>query len=81
MHGEQLLKRREHPEEARSMGMKIFLIITITMFGQNFERREPMLDLKACWEMAQERMAELAAVQHDFKLLRVGCEVDRGDPA
>ena len=30
--------------------MNVFLVILITMHGQNFERREPMLDLKACWE-------------------------------
>ena len=60
--------------------MNVFLVILITMHGQNFERREPMLDLKVCWERAQERMVELTAVQHDFKVLRVGCEVDRGDP-
>ena len=71
---------RERPRRSQEQVMKIFLVILKTMFGQNFERREPMPDLKACWEMAQERMAELSAVQHDFKLLRVGCEVDRGDP-
>jgi len=60
--------------------MNIFLVILITMYGQNFERREPMPDLKACWEMAQERMVGLTAVQHDFNVLRVGCEVVRGDP-
>ena len=60
--------------------MNVFLVMLITMHGQNFERREPVLDLKACWERAQERMVELTAVQHDFKVLRVGREVDRGDP-
>ena len=63
--------------------MLIYLVITMTLGGQDFERRMVMDDLRLCWENAQQVMQELQD-RHGEKLttVGVGCVIEKeGDPA
>ena len=63
--------------------MLIYLVITMTLSGQDFERRMVMDDLRLCWENAQQVMQELQDKHGDkLTVLSVGCTVEKeGDPA
>jgi hypothetical protein len=69
----------------------VYLVMLLTINGQDIGRREPIrlgdsvaLSLKACFERAPERMAEMLR-QHasNTRVTAVGvsCVVETGDPA
>lgn len=65
--------------------MKVFLIILFTVSGHNgqeFTRSAPMDDLPACWAKAAQE-ADNMVKEHDkvgMTILRIGCEIQFGDP-
>ena len=74
---------KDNRERRRGNEMLIYLVITMTLSGQDFERRMVMDDLRLCWENAQQVMQELQD-RHGEKLtaVGVGCTVEKeGDPA
>lgn len=59
----------------------IFLVVVMTLGTQDFERREPMPNIVACWARAAERFAEIVRQHPDVVGLGVGCTLQNGDPA
>ena len=54
----------------------IFLVISLTLHGQEVEHNEPMPSLTACWTQARIMMAEAVTVPNEDReerVFRVGC--------
>jgi hypothetical protein len=58
----------------------IFLVIIMTINGQDFERREPMPDAPTCFARAAERFEEIRSKHRDAVGIGVGCTLTSGDP-
>jgi hypothetical protein len=59
----------------------IFLVVVMTLGDMDFERREPMPTIEACWVRAAERFAEITRQHPDVVELGVGCTLQTEEPA
>lgn len=59
---------------------QIFLVVIMTIGGQDYERREPMPNIEVCWARAAERWGEITKQHPDAVGVGVGCTVQNGDP-
>ena len=61
----------------------VYLVVTMTIAGQDLERRVVIDDLRLCWENAQHTMQDLMDKYGDkLDNVGVGCVVEKsGDPA
>lgn len=59
----------------------IFLVVIMTIGGQDFERREPMPNIRACWERAVETWESLQKQHPEVTGMGVGCSIANGEPA
>ena len=58
----------------------IFLVTIMTIGGQDYERREPMLNIESCWARAAERWGEIMKSHPEATGVGVGCSIQKGDP-
>jgi hypothetical protein len=59
----------------------VFLVVTMVINGQEFERREKVLNIESCFRVASERSLDiLNAHNEELSSLKVTCEIKRGDP-
>ena len=58
--------------------MLIYLVIIMSMKGQDFERRLPQDSLELCWRNAESTMDQLQT-EHgtEFDTIGVGCVIDK----
>lgn len=62
------------------MALQIFLVIVMTIGGQDYERREPMLNISTCFARAAERWQEIVKLHPEATGFGVGCAQMTGNP-
>ena len=62
--------------------MIIYLVVIMSLNGNDFERRKEQENIDLCWENARSTMQQLSTQHEEMEVIGVGCVKEKkGNPA